>query len=349
MGKTFEKIRLCSVGKLQDADKIPQWVRANGGDYTKSIDSRTTHLVTTKEAYKQNVEAVKEAKSLKNVKIVSFDWLEDSLLSKTRRPLKETPYLWTNLLSERKPNEANAQSAVVSKSSPKIWDPFLPTPKKSTKGAKGTSRGRVYQEPDNGDLWKATLVRPCNPLRQREKYQLAIMQSFAKQPSYSTYAKYSRVGTSKVQLLLPAQKNLSVAMKSFAEFFKDQTGKEWESRADKKMPLPKCNHAGEPLPAHEGWYSMEIYENIFTNYLKSYEDPSSTTDVEVQDKMDPVPEQPVTDSGDGSSKGLSQSHALLESLILMEFGPSTMNKPEEDNNTAEEPSEVVPDGVVEES
>jgi hypothetical protein len=56
MGKTFEKIRLCSVGKLQDADKIPQWVRANGGDYTKNVDSRTTHLVTTKEAYKQNLE-----------------------------------------------------------------------------------------------------------------------------------------------------------------------------------------------------------------------------------------------------------------------------------------------------
>lgn len=59
MGKTFEKIRLCSVGKLQDADKIPQWVRANGGDYTKNVDSRTTHLVTTKEAYKQNVEVGK--------------------------------------------------------------------------------------------------------------------------------------------------------------------------------------------------------------------------------------------------------------------------------------------------
>lgn len=173
------------------------------------------------------------------------------------------------------------------------------------------------------------------------------MQSFAKQPSYSTYAKYSRVGTSKVHLLLPAQKNLSAAMKAFAEFFKEKTGKEWESRADKKMPLPKCNDAGEPLPAHEGWYAMEIYENIFTDYLKSYQDPSGPTDVDVQDTVNPVPEQPASDSAtknlDGPSEGLSEGHVLLESLILMEFGPSTTNKPEEKINTAEEPSEVVAD------
>lgn len=56
MGKTFERIRLCSVGKFESADKIPQWVRANGGEYTRDVNSRTTHLITTKEAYKQNVE-----------------------------------------------------------------------------------------------------------------------------------------------------------------------------------------------------------------------------------------------------------------------------------------------------
>lgn len=57
MGKTFQRIRLCSVGKLRDADKIPQWVRAHGGEYTKTVDPRTTHLVATKEAYKENVQA----------------------------------------------------------------------------------------------------------------------------------------------------------------------------------------------------------------------------------------------------------------------------------------------------
>lgn len=36
---------------------------------------------------------MQEAKRLKTVKIVTYDWLEDSLLSKTRRPLREAKYL----------------------------------------------------------------------------------------------------------------------------------------------------------------------------------------------------------------------------------------------------------------
>lgn len=57
---------------------------------------------------------VRQAKRLKNIKIVSYDWLEDSLLSKSRRPKKEGPYLRDKILKktkkERKPG-ANAGKA----------------------------------------------------------------------------------------------------------------------------------------------------------------------------------------------------------------------------------------------
>lgn len=43
-------------------------------------------------------ESVKKAKELGTVKIVSFDWIEDSLYSRTKRPKPEEPYLWKNLL-----------------------------------------------------------------------------------------------------------------------------------------------------------------------------------------------------------------------------------------------------------
>ena len=46
---------------------------------------------------------VREAKRLRTIKIVSYDWLEDSLLSKNRRPKRETEYLLVNILkSENK-------------------------------------------------------------------------------------------------------------------------------------------------------------------------------------------------------------------------------------------------------
>ncbi|GLA58144.1 hypothetical protein AtubIFM54640_007290 [Aspergillus tubingensis] len=58
MGKTFKNIHAASFGKFDgNSDKIPQWIRANGGQYSKDISTDITHLITTKEAFKDNVEA----------------------------------------------------------------------------------------------------------------------------------------------------------------------------------------------------------------------------------------------------------------------------------------------------
>lgn len=43
------------------------------------------------------------AKAIGTVKIVSYDWLEDSLLSRSKRPKPEEPYLWKKLLREDQP------------------------------------------------------------------------------------------------------------------------------------------------------------------------------------------------------------------------------------------------------
>lgn len=58
MKDPFKKVHLCSVGHFGgNGDKIPQWVRANGGQYSKNISQDVTHLVATKEAFKKNVDA----------------------------------------------------------------------------------------------------------------------------------------------------------------------------------------------------------------------------------------------------------------------------------------------------
>ncbi|GCB22750.1 hypothetical protein AAWM_05635 [Aspergillus awamori] len=58
MGKTFKSIYASSFGKFDgNSDKIPQWIRANGGQYSKDISKEITHLITTKEAFKDHAEA----------------------------------------------------------------------------------------------------------------------------------------------------------------------------------------------------------------------------------------------------------------------------------------------------
>lgn len=56
MPKTFNNINLCVVGKLEDADKIPGWLRYHGGETSKKIDSRVTHLVASEEAFRGDAE-----------------------------------------------------------------------------------------------------------------------------------------------------------------------------------------------------------------------------------------------------------------------------------------------------
>lgn len=43
---------------------------------------------------------VEKAKKSGKIKIVSFDWLEDSLLSHSKRPKPEKAFLWSTLLRE---------------------------------------------------------------------------------------------------------------------------------------------------------------------------------------------------------------------------------------------------------
>lgn len=57
------------------------------------------------------------AKKLGTVKIVAYDWLEDSLLSNTRRPKPEGPYLLKNLMKPEK--KVTPKSTKVVKETPK--------------------------------------------------------------------------------------------------------------------------------------------------------------------------------------------------------------------------------------
>lgn len=85
--------------------------------------------------------------------------------------------------------------------------------------------------------------------------------------TYSTWAKYSRVGTSRVEELTPAKSDMALAIQMFKEFFKAKTGKDWEDRNDGKLPIPKADEQGNILPIHEGWYIYESQDNIFTTFL----------------------------------------------------------------------------------
>ncbi|KAJ6167553.1 hypothetical protein N7497_000396 [Penicillium chrysogenum] len=280
MGKPFQRIHASIVGKFQDGigDKIPQWIRANGGQFSREVSSRVTHLIATKEAFKTHAAPVESAKKISTIKIVSYDWLEDSLLSNTRKPKPEGPYLLKNLMNpdkkEIQKNKATAKPAKVAKeikakvAKRPIADPFL-----GSKGKKKPVR-RVYQDRNTGAVYSTTLFRPSKPpVTSREKHQLTLFESVAEPHTYSAYAKFSRVGTSNVELLAGPRCKLELAVDKFKQFFKEQTGKEWDERANGKMPPPKTGPDGNSLPVHEGWFYLEEKTTILGAFLR---EPKST-------------------------------------------------------------------------
>ncbi|KAJ5091539.1 hypothetical protein NUU61_006409 [Penicillium alfredii] len=281
MGKTFQKINVCCAGKFdQLGDKIPQWVRANGGQFSRNVDDRVTHLITTKEAFQQNVEAVQDAKKLRTVKIVSYDWLEDSLQSKTRRPKSENPYLLVNIL------EAEKQKRKL-KSTQKNSNP---TTRKRRFGSETyissqhyhiiseadedaylnlLAKTRIHMDEGSGVFYTATLVRPYQTSSAKERYTLTvrlaysihflargqkltskhqIFESIAEPHTYSAFAKYSRVGKTTVDQLAPPHSSFDVTVAIFKKIFKTDPN-------------------GNRLPAHEGWYCLEVRDNLFANFL----------------------------------------------------------------------------------
>ncbi|PYI06891.1 hypothetical protein BO78DRAFT_444784 [Aspergillus sclerotiicarbonarius CBS 121057] len=272
MDKTFKNIHASSIGRFDsNSDKIPQWIRANGGQYSKDVSEEITHLIATKEAFKNDVEAVRKAKRFKNIKIVSFDWLEDSLLSKNRRPKREKEYLWENILrDERKRNKKkgndkagqrqNGEDRKKRAGKPKNEDPF----RKKRRGVKaGTA---VYKEARV--TYSATLARFMLMRNSREKYMIKIYESNKEPHIYATHLEYSRIGKQQSELLTPLKADRDTAVKAFKTLFKDKTGVDWEERLDGVFPPSKRDADGDLLPPHEGWFYYEDQGGLISSFLR---------------------------------------------------------------------------------
>ncbi|KAI2892876.1 hypothetical protein CBS63078_9301 [Aspergillus niger] len=252
MGKTFKSIYASSFGKFDgNSDKIPQWIRANGGQYSKDISKEITHLITTKEAFKDNAEAVRKAKQLRTIKIVSYDWLEDSLLSKNRRPKRETEYLLVNIL----------------KSNLKNQDPFG-RKRKGVKAGTAVSRYHIYTDQDARVTYNATLVRSMQGKNYKERYVVRVYESNKEPRVYATHLEYSRIGKQQSQLLTPLKADQDSAVKAFKKIFKDKTGKEWEERLNGVLPSGKRDADGKLLLPHENWFYYEDRAGMLSNFLR---------------------------------------------------------------------------------
>ncbi|EXJ80103.1 hypothetical protein A1O3_08389 [Capronia epimyces CBS 606.96] len=94
MGKTFRNICVVSTNDFptDKNEKIKGWIEHNGGTFCKEISKDVTHLLASQKAWKRYHPLVREARQYRTIRIVQLEWLEDSLLSKSKRPLDTIKY-----------------------------------------------------------------------------------------------------------------------------------------------------------------------------------------------------------------------------------------------------------------
>ena len=108
-----------NFGPDRTEEKIQGWIAAHGGIFASDISSNVTHLVCSLKAYKQSVPTggpsseqgdillelirpvpVRKALDVETIKIVTFDWLEESLLDGNAKRAK--PYLVRRVIRQRR-------------------------------------------------------------------------------------------------------------------------------------------------------------------------------------------------------------------------------------------------------
>ncbi|MCJ1281427.1 hypothetical protein MMC26_000746, partial [Xylographa opegraphella] len=110
MPNGFKRCTIALTGNFDKPyEKVKKWIENQGGQCSARIGSNVTHLVCSEEHFKKGVSMVQQAQKLKKCKIVTWDWLEDSLLAK--RPLRTGGFLLKSQLKAKAKVKATRKGA----------------------------------------------------------------------------------------------------------------------------------------------------------------------------------------------------------------------------------------------
>lgn len=121
-------------------------------------------------------------------------------------------------------------------------------------------------------------------------------------------------------------------MEKFKQFFKEQTGKEWDERANGKMPPPKRDVDGNSLPVHEGWFYLEEKTTILGAFLR---EPQSTGCGKSTDRIpsDGTEEHDVEDGVNGGMENKMANHQVKDGS---DYGSEDGGEADEEKEDEEE-------------
>ncbi|MCJ1233487.1 hypothetical protein MMC14_001445 [Varicellaria rhodocarpa] len=215
-------------GKERSIDRIKLWIEFFGGVFSPRIDARVTHLVCSRADYKQRVTMVRRAQRARNIKIVTYDWLEESSCMRIKR--NESPYLVEHVIQER------AERKLKRKEDRKKL--LAEEAKKFENDAKDFKRDmhvggyHIFQEPD-GFVYDIQVVRIVRATNQIERYNLKLYETDSVPRHYCCYWEFtSPTGPRVTGCEAPPVSSIEKASKAFEGFFEKVTQCKWADRAN---------------------------------------------------------------------------------------------------------------------
>ncbi|KAK4693793.1 hypothetical protein P7C71_g3669, partial [Lecanoromycetidae sp. Uapishka_2] len=210
-------------GASRGHEKMKQWIQVNGGRFATEVNDGVTHLICSKDHYREDVAMVDKARALKTVKIVSFDWLEDSLMKMV--PLSDRNYLMGPKMRTTAVKKAKWKSNIVEKFE-KACKEFVQD--------MNTDGYEIYRHPHDKFAHDITLARANLLANKNQRYQLKRIQLFVTHSTpkmFACFVKYSAPNAaSTTEVLAPRGSSWDTAWAAFERFFKLKTGKEWSMR-----------------------------------------------------------------------------------------------------------------------
>ncbi|MCJ1367968.1 hypothetical protein MMC16_007106 [Acarospora aff. strigata] len=269
MKNPFKRFTIALTGDFgqgRSHEKMRDWVEANGGTFSKQVNSNVTHLVCSLKDWKKAPNIVKEALKIKKLKIVTFDWFEDSLMQQS--PKREGPYLLKRV--GRKAQKEKARKKVQVKRAVKSASRAFEKGCQTFNDEIHSQGYHIYRDETDFE-YEVVLARADLATNKNERYTLkasslvSLYESHTPPHLYSTYVKYSSASTRKSasDIRAPVGSTFEIAFGAFTSFFRAKTGRTWDHRLDKLKvdegmfvyTSPKLGWPRGRMPS--GWMEME--------------------------------------------------------------------------------------------
>lgn len=214
-------------GPRRGHETLKRWIEKNGGQWATKICPEVTHLICTKEDYRSKAPMVKQALKLRLFTIVTYDWLEDSLM-KGYRLAPRGDYLVARAIKDAKKAKQVKKQTKKARIQKGV-DDF----KKECQDIQNhlfSDRYQVYRD-STRFAYDIILVRVNLLQNKSERYVLRLCTTHDVPKYYAALLTYhTRDSPAQKSILAPKGSDWSTAFGAFKNAFKAKTKTEWDER-----------------------------------------------------------------------------------------------------------------------